>query len=241
MIRESGINETVMKSKQLVAGLAFAAPPNPDPSNFSARPPSLGPLRAPSSTTAAGAAPLQSHARAAHWEPKFPFDLVVTYEDEATRARALALCHHLVRELQNDHDMRQSWWKFSLLYDPRLLEHATESALTANMIIMSLNNGKELPFIARTWIEGWLRQKNGHDSALVALVDNTPSARCADCPMLRYLNGVAHKARMDFFPHVFAAAPLLAGRPFPDTSAHGSLEDIFRRPNNPHPWGINEH
>src|SRR6266576_1303862 len=180
-----------MKAKQLVPH---------DASNFSARPSGLGPYRPPSTNTAAGAAPLQSQARAAHWEPKFPFDLVVTYEDEATRARALNLCDHLVRELRDDHDMRQSWWKFSFLYDPRLLERATEAALTANMIIVSLNNGKELSFTARTWIEGWLGQKNGHDSALVALVDNAPSPRCADCPMLRYLNGVAHKAGMDFFP-----------------------------------------
>ena len=221
-------------------------PPNHDTATFSARPSSLAPFRPPSTNTAAGAAPLHSRTRPAHWEPKFPFDLVIAYEDEGTRARAFALCDHLVRELRDDHDTRQSWWKFSFLYDPRLLEHATEAALTANMIIVSLNNGKELPFIARTWIEGWLRQKNGHDSALVALVDNTPSSRCSDCPMLRYLNGVAHKAGMDFFPHVFVAAPLLAGSPFTDTPGDGTglrplLEEILRRPNNAHPWGINEY
>src|SRR5438445_566442 len=71
-------------------------------------------------------------------------------------------------------------------------------------------------------------------------------ARPAHCPMLRYLNSVARKAGMDFFPHVFAAAPLLAGSPFTDTPAHGSgllplLEEILRRPNNAHPWGINEY
>ena len=235
-----------MKAKQLVPRPSLPAPPSHAVSNFSARPSGLGPYRPPSTNTAAGAAPLQSHARAAHWEPKFPFDLVVAYEDEATRARAFALCDHLVRELRDDHDMRQSWWKFSFLYDPRLLERATETALTANMIIVSLNNEKELSFIARTWIEGWLGQMNGHDSALVALVDNAPSPRCADCPMLRYLNGVAHKAGMDFFPHVFAAAPLLAGSPFTDTPADGPglrplLEEILKRPNNAHPWGINEY
>jgi len=232
--------DSVMKSK------IHPTLPNHDPVNFSARPSSLAPFRPPSTNTAAGAAPLPSHARPAHWEPKFPFDLVVTYENEATRGRAFALCDHLVRELRDDHDLRQSWWKFSFLYDPRLLEHATEAALTANMIIVSLNHEKELPFIARTWIEGWLTQKKGHDSALVALVDNAPSSRCSDCPMLRYLNCVARKAGMDFFPHVFAAGPLLAGSPFTDTPAHGSglmplLEEILRRPNNAHPWGINEY
>jgi len=229
---------SVMKSKLHFTSLNY------DTVNFSARPSSLAPLRPPSTNTAAGAAPLPSHGRPARWEPKFPFDLVVTYENEATRSRAFALCDHLVRELRDDHDLRQSWWKFSFLYDPRLLEHATEAALTANMIIVSLNHEKELPFIARTWIEGWLTQKKGHDSALVALVDNTPSSRCSDCPMLRYLNSVARKAGMDFFPHVFTAAPLLAGSPFTETPAQGLrplLEEILRRPNNAHPWGINEY
>lgn len=235
-----------MKPKQLVRRPSHHASLNRDASDFSARPSGPGPLRPPGTNTATGAAQLQSHANGAHWEPKFPFDLIVAYEDEATRDRAFTLRDHLVRELENEHDIRQSWWKFAFLYDPRLLERATEAALTGDMIIISLNNGNELPLIARTWIDGWLKQKDGHDSALVALVDNTPSSRCTDCPMLRYLNSVAHKAGMDFFPHVFAATPLQADSLYTNTPARGAslmplLEEILRRPNNAHPWGINEY
>jgi hypothetical protein len=64
--------------------------------------------------------------------------------------------------------------------------------------------------------------------------------------MLRYLNTVAHKAGMDFFPHVFATAPLRAdglstNTPAREASLVPLLEEIFRRPNNAHPWGINEY
>ena len=237
-----------MKPKLLVQRPAHETPTqlnnNPD---FSARPSGLGTLlRSPSRITATGAAPFPAPAKAAHWQPKFPFDLVVAYDTEATRARAFTLCGHLVKQLEDDHDIRQSWWKFPFLYDPQLLERATDVALAADMIVISLNHGKELPFIARTWIEGWLSQKDGHDAALVALVENTPSARCSDCAILRYLNTVARQAGMDFFPHVFAAARFRTdsrstNMPGQTPSLMPLLEEILRRPNNAHPWGINEY
>jgi len=235
-----------MKSKPLVRRPSHNNPLNREASHLSARPSDSRPLRPLRTTTATGAAQLPFGSQAAHWEPKFPFDLVIVYENEATRARAFTLCDRLVGKLHDDHDIRQSWWKFHFLYDPQLLERAVEGALTADMIIMSLNDGKLPPLIARTWIEGWANQKDGHDSALVALVDNTPSSRCTDCPMLRYLNSVAHQAGMDFFPHVFPSAPLRADRSHVNTPALGTsvmplIEEILRRPNNAHPWGINEY
>ena len=232
-----------MKPKRLVRRPSHHAPPHRGDSDFSERPSGSGPLRPSSITTATGDAQLRSHANGAHWEPKFPFDLLIAYEDETTRGRAFALRDHLATELDDEHDIRQSWWKLAFLYDSQLRERATEAATNADMIVISLNNGKELPLILRMWIEEWMKQKDGHDSALVALVNNAPSARCTDCPILRYLNSVARKAGMDFFPHVFPAAPLRADT---NASARGPglmplLEEILRRPNNAHPWGINEY
>src|ERR1043166_3436417 len=79
---------------------------NPVAFDFSARPSVSEPLRLPNVTVGTGAAPLKSRPKAVHWEPRFPFDLVVTYEDEATCERAFAVCDHLVQELQNDHDVQ---------------------------------------------------------------------------------------------------------------------------------------
>ena len=47
-----------------------------------------------------------------HWEPKMPFDLVVAYEDRATRNRALHLYDHLAQQLLDDYDFKCAWWKF---------------------------------------------------------------------------------------------------------------------------------
>jgi hypothetical protein len=217
-----------------------------DALDFSARPSGSKQLRLPSVTAGTGAAQLKSRTNGAHWEPKFPFDMVIAYEDKSTCERAFSVCDHLIQELQNDHDVQQSWWRFHYLHDPQLLASAIEGALGADMIILSLNNAKEVPWITRRWIEGWLDQKDGRHQALVALVDNTPSPRCADCPILRYLNSVAHIARMDFFSHAFPAAPLRVNSPFATVSERGTtltplLEEILRRPVHVPLWGINEY
>ena len=180
------------------------------------------------------------------WEAKFPFDLVIAYEDEITRNRAIALYDNLAGNLNDDYDVRYSWWKFHFLYDPALLDRAINAAIDADMIIVALRDAKEPPWIARNWIEKWLAGKDGHDCALVALVEGTPSARIEDCAVLGYLNSVAHQAQMNFFPHVFPATPLnvinpLAGIFAPGTIGTPLVEDLLRSPTNVPLWGINEY
>ena len=109
-----------------------------------------------------------------HWEPKFPFDLVVAYEDRATRARALQLYDHLAGQLLDDYDFKCAWWKFDHLGDPSLREHAVDDAADANMIVLSVQGQRDLPAIGRAWIEDWLPRRDNRKSALVALVAQVP-------------------------------------------------------------------
>src|SRR6266581_3823743 len=60
-----------------------------------------------------------------HWEPKYPFDLVVAYEDLASRKRALQLYDHLAGQLLDEYDFQCAWWKFEHLQDRHL--HARET------------------------------------------------------------------------------------------------------------------
>ena len=58
---------------------------------------------------------LNPRSNASQWEPKFPFDLLVAYEDALTRDRALKLYDTLAQQLLNDYDFQCSWWKFDHL------------------------------------------------------------------------------------------------------------------------------
>ena len=138
-----------------------------------------------------------------HWEPKFPFDLVVAYEDTSTRNRALLLYDHLSEQLADDYDFQCTWWKFDHLCSHSLREQAADAAAAANMVIVSVRSGYALPPMAKIWIDTWLSQKEIRKSALVALLGEPRHAERMTLPVAGYLQRIARKAKMDFFIHGF--------------------------------------
>jgi hypothetical protein len=179
-----------------------------------------------------------------HWEPKFPFDLVVAYEDRATRARALQLYDHLAGQLLDDYDFKCAWWKFDHLGEPLLREHAVDDAADANMIVLSVNGQKDLSAIGKTWIEGWLPRRDNRKSALVALIA-ADAPEGGDPGLLRYLQSVARVARMDFFTHAFVQEKRMPTLDMDQVSARASvltpmLQEILQRRTPAPRWGINE-
>jgi len=179
-----------------------------------------------------------------HWEPKFPFDLVVAYADRATRARALQLYDHLAGQLLDDYDFKCAWWKFDHLGDPALREHAVDDAADANMIVLSVQGQKDLPALGKAWIEDWLPRRDNRKSALVALVAaDEPEA--ANQGLISYLQSVARVARMDFFTHAFGQEKRAATVAMERLTARASivtpmLEEILQRRIPAPRWGINE-
>ena len=141
-----------------------------------------------------------------HWEPKFPFDLVVAYEDTPTRNRALLLYDHLSEQLAGDYDFQCTWWKFDHLCSHTLREQAADAAAAANMVIVSLRSGLVLPPLAKIWIDSWLSRKEIRKSALVGLIGQLQHSDQATPPVTKYLERTARKAKMDFFIHGFDVA-----------------------------------
>jgi len=208
------------------------------------------PLRSPESpSTTAATMPtgLSRRSQALHWEPKLPFDFVTAYDNETMRDRTLVLCDRLAHTLEDDYDIRHSCWNFDALLNPRRLGHAIDAAVGADMIIIALHNGKELPRIARTWIAGWLHSKGRQHCALVALAETGQSAGHVDCPVLRYLNSIARQAQMDFFSYVFPPALQNVIDPFSNISKYQSARTPLSqketpvRSGNVSLWGINEY
>ena len=144
------------------------------------------------------------------WEPKYPFDLAVAYEDLASRKRALQLYDHLAGQLLDEYDFQCTWWKFEHLQDRQLGARAADAATDANMIIVAVRDGLQLPATAKSWIEKWLPFKTDRQSALVALIAEPHDAAGGSCPVQVYLRNVALQTGMDFFCHAFG--PPEAGR-----------------------------
>jgi len=179
-----------------------------------------------------------------HWEPKFPFDLVVAYEDRPTRARALQLYDHLAGQLLDDYDFKCAWWKLDHLGEPALREHAVDDAADANMIVLSIHGQKELPHIGRTWIEEWLPRRDNRKSALVALIA-ADEPEGAETGLVSYLQSVARLARMDFFTHAFGQEKRMPSLVLDRLGDRANLitpmlQEILQRRTPASHWGINE-
>ena len=180
-----------------------------------------------------------------HWEPKYPFDLVVAYEDTPTRERAIVLYDHLAQQLLDEYDFQCSWWKFDHLREPALREQSIDAAAEANMIILSLRDSRELPPLAKNWIETWRGRKADSKSALVVLVDEAVAPAHEFGPVLAHLQKIAHAANMDFFspalalaePAMKISAESIQERAGKVTSI---LDEILQRRPSPPQWGINE-
>ena len=179
------------------------------------------------------------------WDPKFPFDLVVAYEDNETRNRALHLYDHLAQQLLDDYDFQCSWWKFDHLTNFTLRQQATDAALDANMVILSLHARQELSPAHKAWIESWASRRPHRKAALVAMIADAGRPERDAPSMVAYLQNAARLAHMDFFPHAFDLpqptlqrsneqladrAPVVA--PFLQDALHPKIS-IPR-------WGINE-
>ena len=179
------------------------------------------------------------------WDPKFPFDLVVAYEDTETRNRALHLYDHLAQQLLDDYDFQCSWWKFEHLANPVLQQKAADSAVDANMVILSIRAHRELPPIQKAWMEDWIKRRNHAKAALVLMIAETNDPERDAAPVLVYLRNAARVGRMDFFLHGFElpkARPEFPITPLPDrvTSVAPPIQGMSYHKSPVLRWGINE-
>jgi hypothetical protein len=181
---------------------------------------------------------------ASEWEPKFPFDLVVAYEDSFTRNRALHLYDHLAQQLLDDYDFQCSWWKFDHLANATLRQQAADAAAEANMIILSVHARPELPSTHRLWMDSWLPRRDNRKAALVALVAGANALQNEAAPMLACLQNAARLSKMDFFTHEFNLPPQdgqrIVASTIPTVRSVPVLDHALeQRTPNPR-WGINE-
>lgn len=178
-----------------------------------------------------------------HWEPKYPFDLVIAYEDLATRNRAMRLHDHLDRQLGDDFDFHCAWWKFEHLRELTLREQAVDDAISANMIVLSMHAESELFPAARAWIDDWSHRLDHHKCALVTLFAE-PHPRKKSSPVFALLQQVARQARMDFFTNIGdatqAAELSLDAIAERARAVTPTLEEILEHKIPVRRWGLNE-
>lgn len=180
----------------------------------------------------------------AQWEPKYPFDLVVAYEDIATRNQALRLYDSVSSQLLDDYDFQCSWWKLDFLQSRPLFEQAADAAAESNMLVLSLRDSQRLPEVVERWIEAIIRRRDYRKTALVALICNLAADKTQSAPVVAALHRFAHQANMDFFCNTFDLPSETTAVSFDriDARVHTVtplLNEILHQ-RTPFPGGINE-
>ncbi|MDB6067570.1 MAG: hypothetical protein JWR26_3778 [Pedosphaera sp.] len=126
------------------------------------------------------------------------FNVLIVYEDFAAGKHAKETYDYLVHQLGRDYQFTNQMWKFDILGNFKMREMAVKDALEADLIIVSTHGIGELPAEVKTWLDQWLAQK-GNAMALVTLVDRPQTEALESNSIRSYLQGLARKAKMDFF------------------------------------------
>ncbi len=90
------------------------------------------------------------------------------------------------------------WWNFEVLTIASLREMAAEEAATADMILLDLQGGRELPQEVIEWLNRWLALRNDRPGVLAALLNPAIKKPDASQEIILQLKQVAARGHMDF-------------------------------------------
>lgn len=171
------------------------------------------------------------------------FRLIVVYEDYAAGCLADETCTFLLSQLGDEFEGRCGRWKFDLLRQPQFQKIAAAEAAIADVVMVAGRGTSPLPLEVMQWMDGWVAGRRKEGAALIALLDMAANPLSVVPPAFAYLQQIATKAEMDFFPHFTE----FRRNNLPEPEAVVPPEVAAAQPVNPpvppliyQHWGINE-
>jgi len=124
-------------------------------------------------------------------------NVALVYQDTPAREWAIQVCDQVTRLAGKD-AVRSTEWEISRFSDNNVLTDAVQTAMTADVILVSIYDAEELQVDFRVWIDAWLPRRSLPTGFLIALIyvpeqPDTQGERAHD-----YLRAVARKGRLDF-------------------------------------------
>ena len=135
-------------------------------------------------------------------EAKAAWCVVVVYEDDAARERAVAFCDQLVGRYWERLEFKVSWWSFALLENASPAKDASEKAVCADLIAFAATAEGDFPQPVKSWVETWLTQRGDREGMLVGLLEPVVGAGRQEGEKHHYLRLAAHRGAMDYLNHI---------------------------------------
>jgi len=139
----------------------------------------------------------EKESRAAEWQKKPLWSVVVFFEDIETRQRAVAFCEQLIHRYWGQCGFEVCWLSSDVLEDGSSASEASLKAVEADLIIYSLRPGDHVALTLRAWVENWLKCRGEREGAIVGLGEPSPTTAT-----FMFLRDAAHRAGMDYLTEV---------------------------------------
>ena len=123
--------------------------------------------------------------------------VVVVFQEEEVREKAVKFCDRLIERFWASHEFDLNWWSFDSLEDGRGARDASLKAIEADLIVFASKPAEEIPAFVKSWVETWVGQRGDREGALVGLMDPGAGAGCVPDQFV-YLRNVAHRGGMDY-------------------------------------------
>jgi hypothetical protein len=138
----------------------------------------------------------------AQQEAKAAWSVVVVYEDDSARERAVAFCDQLVSRFWTRFEFDVSWWSFAVLEAAGRAKEAAEKAVRADLVAFATSPEGEFPLPVKLWVETWLTQRGDREGMLVGLLEPVAGAGSLEGQKHQYLRHAAHQGAMDYLTQV---------------------------------------
>ncbi|MDD5140629.1 MAG: hypothetical protein PHY43_10270 [Verrucomicrobiales bacterium] len=137
----------------------------------------------------------------APYEQGKDFSVVISFDDSATAERVCDVLQLLGRNLKKEEGrLFHQWWNIETLAFTALRELAAVEAAMADMIIIGIHEGRELPEMVAVWMKRLLDLRKDRPGALVAmLLDSDPKTPDTSQGIVSQLKQAASLGQMDFF------------------------------------------
>lgn len=170
--------------------------------------------------------------------------VLIVYENVEIGLQALQLYQRVGNRFGHQYYFQLNLWKFEALGVPSLGKQAANEATAADLVIVAINRNDKVPLELRVWMEKWIDQKIGQDSALVLLSKGIGGST----PILTYLRDIAKRGSMTFLAdsigatadHTKAFTPRTDEFQIPISRAARRTEEVANRVDAYAQWGMND-
>lgn len=165
--------------------------------------------------------------------------IVVLYDCDATRARALSACDFLVNQFWKDVELEFHWWRTDFLSDETLATVASANAVAADFLIVCLESQEEISPALESWFESWVTERRDCEGALVDLTDNSGAAK--EFTMIQtFLREVSQRGNFDYLTAIPGDEKKSKTETQSTQEYFQRIDDTLKEPRPPSHFGLNE-